>query len=232
MVKMKKITKLFLIFLILVLGLLGGYVYKLHSLAKEWNNLFEQRCLNVNPHLISYKNSFLLIADVLNQPEKYGDDMSISGSFQNYIFQLRAYLEEENKWLGNHFSYLNRWDVQLFMPLYMKKAANYYHKIYEAYKDYAELVIETIDNGALTEEIMNKTNEARIKKLEYSNLYNDSMDEILRLRDWRKVIINMPLPKGCTKENMYIPETSGSINWEGEEKPAPSIDWGLSNILG
>ena len=50
------------------------------------------------------------------------------------------------------------------------------------------------------------------------NNYNDIFEKAAPLKDWRKIFGMVPLPEGCTEENMTIPDTSGSIDWEGNNE--------------
>ena len=214
---MKKILKLFLILFILVITVFGVYAYKIRSLAHEGNKLFEQRCLLVNPTLISYKKAFLIMADIFNNSENY-EDGSGSKIFGEYIFNMRLYLEEENKWLEAQSLYINRWDFKLFEPWYIKQAADYQLKMYEAYRDNAKYILETVDTGNAGEEILTKSEDAKNRKEKYSELYFNFSRETSEINDWRKILGNVLLPEGCTEKNMTIPDTSGSIDWEGNNE--------------
>lgn len=189
------------------------YIYKLHALAVEGNKIFDYRCTTVNPHLIRYKKSFLQISDYINDPEGH-TDTDIGAVFADYNSGLRAYVEEENKWLTMQNDYINRWDFQLIEPWYMKQAAQYQWKMYEGYRDDAKYMIATYDAGGATDEIDTKFTEARDRRNKFSKLYYDFFDQASAIRDWRKIFGNVPLPEGCNKENMTIPETSGSIDWD------------------
>jgi len=218
---MRKIIKVVLVFIGLAVVGFGVYAYKLRSLAHEGNDLFEQRCLNVNPFLIGYKNSFLEMADVINNPENYEEGSGI-GVFENYIWQMGIYLEEENKWLEAQSAYINRWDFQLFEPWYIKQAAEYQIKMYEGYRDDARYMLEIYNAGGATEELTTKFNEARDRRDKYSELYFTFGNEATEIFDLRKFLVIIPAPNGCTEENMTIPDTSGSIDWEEDIEPTPN----------
>ena len=66
-----------------------------------------------------------------------------------------------------------------------------------------------------------KFSEARERKIKYEQLYYDFFDQAIKINDWRKLLGDVPIPEGCTDENMTIPDTSGSIDWNGEEDPVP-----------
>lgn len=216
----KKIIKIVLVLLTLFIVIFGFYAYKLHVLAVEGNEIFEKRCTDVNPLLISYKNSFLEIASYLNDPQGNAD-INIEASFENYISGMRAYTKEEDKWLEMQKAHMNRWDFQLIEPWYIKEAAEYQWKMYEGYRDDTKYMLETFDAGGATEEISAKFTEARERRDKYEQMYYEFFDEAFEIRDWRKFFGYVPVPEGCTEENMTIPDTSGSIDWDGEEDPAP-----------
>lgn len=191
----------------------GFYLYKLHSLALIGNNIFEQRCLNVNPHLISYKNSFLKFADYLNNPKKYSGD-EVKTFLEGYISEMRAYVPEEDKWLEAEQKYINRWDFKLIEPWYIKEASVYQLEMYRGYRDEAFYMLELYDGKTPSEEASAKFAEARDRRSKYVGLYEDIFDKAAPLHDWRKIFGMVPIPVGCTDENTKIPDTSGSINWD------------------
>ena len=216
---MKKIIKSILLVLILCLLVFGFYLYKLHSLAVVGNKIFEQRCLKVNPHLISYKNSFLKFADYLNNPKNYSGE-EVKSYWDSYISEMRAYVPEEDKWLEVDKKYINRWDFKLIEPWYIKEASVYQLEMYKGYRDEAFYMLELYDNKTLSEEFSTKFSEAKDRRSKYVGLYEDIFDKAAPLKDWRKTFGMVPLPAGCTDENTRIPDTSGSINW-GTPTPTP-----------
>lgn len=197
------------------------YLYKLHSLAVENNKIFEQRCLKVNPPLISYKNAFLKYADYLNNPtdEKL---KNIESYFNGYVEGMRNYVKEENDWLFLNETYINSWGFKLLEPQYMKEVAGYQHEMYKGYRDEALRMLELIDGQRKSEEFSEMFQEARDRRMKYENLYFENFDKAVLIKDWRKLFGRVPVPEGCTEENMDIPDTSGSINWDGPT-PTPVI---------
>lgn len=212
---MKKIIKTFFIILAFLVVLFGLYLYKLHDLALEGNKIFEQRCLKVNPHLISYKNSFLKFADYLKNPKKYSDE-EVKKFLEGYISEMRSYVPEEDKWLEAQKKYFSRWDFKLIEPWYVKEASVYQLGMYGGYRDEAFYMLQLYDNNSPSEEISAKFSEARGRRSKYVGLYEDIFDRAAPLRDWRKVFGMVPVPAGCTDENTIIPDTSGSIDWGNE----------------
>ena len=212
---MKKAIKCLVGLIGLSLLVFGFYLYKLHTLAIEGNNIFALRCTKVNPPLISYKNSFLKFADCLKNPDKYasGEMMEF---FNIYVSGMRAYVPEETKWLEMQQEFINRWDFKLIEPWYIKQASEYQWKMYEAYRDDAEYMLETYEAGGADENITAKVKDARKRRDEYEQKYYEFFDRALEIKDWRKVFGHVPVPEDCSEETLIIPNTSGSIDWEGK----------------
>lgn len=209
---MKRLYKIGLSIFGVILIFFCIYLYKLHSLALIGNKIFEQRCLNVNPHLISYNNSFLKFADYLNNPKKYSGD-EVKTFLEGYISEMRVYVSEEDKWLEAEKKYINRWDFKLIEPWYIKEASVYQLEMYKGYRDEAFYMLELYDSKTPGEEFSTKFAEARDRRSKYVGLYEDIFDKAVSLRDWRKIFGTVPVPAGCTDKNTIIPDTSGSINW-------------------
>ncbi|MEK7451168.1 MAG: hypothetical protein AAB662_04505 [Patescibacteria group bacterium] len=216
---MNKKNKILLSLVILVIVAFGLYIYKLHALAVEGNKIFEQRCLIVNPPLISYKNSFLKFADFLKNPDKYSSS-EVKGFFDDYIAGMRKYITEETKWLESDRKYLDRWDFKLIEPWYIKQGGEIQWKLYEAYRDDARYILEPFDVGKITSENDIKQKEARDRRDNYSQMYFEFVDKATKISDWRKQFGNVPVPRGCTKENMRIPNTTGVLDGNDSLPPA------------
>lgn len=212
---MKKIVKALIGVFIVVLVVFGFYLYKLHALAVEGNKIFEYRCTNVNPPLISYKKSFLEMADYFNDPDGH-PSTDVGKAFESYNSGMKAYVEKEGKWLEMQEEYMNRWDFVLIEPWYIKQAADYQWKMYEGYRDDARYLIETYNASGATEDINSKFKEARDRRDKYEGLYFEFFDQASAINDWRKMFASVPIPEGCNEEHMTIPNTSGSIDWDGK----------------
>lgn len=208
-----KIIKVVLVVLVLGIASFGIYAYKLHSLAVEGNKIFEYRCTNVNPRLIAYKNSYIKMVDCLKNS---GTENSCSreetvGALNDYISGLPKYIEEEDKWLGMQRSYMDRKDFKFIEPWYIKQAGEYQWKMYEGYRDDAKGMLTMIEQKS--EEADSLQAEARDRRNEFSQKYFDFFDEASSINDWRKIFANVPVPAGCTKENLIIPQTEGLLDF-------------------
>lgn len=220
---MRRLIKLTIGLVILALVVFGLYIYKLHALAVESNNIFALRCTKVNPPLIAYKNSFLKFADAFQNPNKYTIDEA-TGFYGGYISGMRAYIPEETKWLELQRQYLDRWDFKLIEPWYIKQAADYQWKMYEGYRDDAKYILATFDAKKLTADNAAKSQEAKAKRVQYEQKYFEFFNQAVKIEDRRKVFSRVPVPQGCTKETLTIPNTSGAIDWEGKSAtPSPAV---------
>lgn len=206
------------ILFVILLFMLGCGVYgmKLHSLALESNIIFEYRCLHVNPHLISYKNSFLSYADFLNSyPNTRYSPEEVKNFIDQYIAGMRAYIPEETKWLAMQKQFMDRWDFKLIEPWYVQKGTDLQWKMYEAYRDDAVYMLQINDTPGLAEKIhFDYVGEPRQRRDAYNEEYFEFYKMASELRDWKKIFSTVSVPKGCTDENMTIPNTSGSVDWD------------------
>ena len=211
----KNIFKAAGVVVIIVVFSLGFYLYKLHALATEGNDLFALRCTTVNPPLISYKNSFLSFADYIQHPEKYKE--SDGKVFYNgYISGMRAYVKEENMWLEKDKKFISRWDFNLIEPWYIKKAGDLQWKMYQAYRDDAQYLLDIGDQKIILKDPFSGVSEPRDRRDKYSQEYFDFYTKATEINDWRKYFGYIPLPKVCNEKNTTIPNTSGSIDWDGK----------------
>jgi hypothetical protein len=208
---MKKLLKILLIIFIFFAVSFGIYAYKLHSLAVEGNKIFEQRCLVVNPPLISYKNNFLKMADYLKNPDQYKDGDALN-FYRNYIGDMRKYIYEETKWLETQGNFINRQDYQLIEPSYLKLAGEYQWKMYEGYRDDAQSIMDIVDKKTPADEADSGYSEQRQRRDKYTDLYFETFDEASKINDWRKIFGNVPAPEGCNEENSKIPYTGGAMD--------------------
>ena len=204
---MKK-SKLIVLFVGIAFLVVILYAVKLRSVGAEGNKIYEERCLNVNPHLIAYKQSFLDFADAAKSfKESDGADYLVK-----YINEMKLYVPEENKWIEKQEKYISSWGFTYLMPDFMKQAAFYQLEMYKAYRDEAQILTGSIDKKGLSEDFVEKFKEARERKAKYVNLYNELYTERSAKFDIRMIFISQPTPSGCTKENTIIPSTSGALD--------------------
>ena len=189
----------------------------------EANNIFAIRCTQVNPYLISYKNSFLSLADYIQHPDSYKEN-DVKTFYNGYISGMRKYVAAENMWLVLQQNYMNRWDFQLFQPWYIKKAEVLQWNMYEAYRDDAQYLIDIGDQKIVLKDPFSPNNEVRDRRDKASEEYFNFYQQATEIRDWRKYIQYVPYPSVCNEKNTTIPNTSGSIDWEGK-KASPSSEF-------
>lgn len=223
---MKNIIKTILVSLLLIVGFGFFYLYKLHSLAIEGNNIFEYRCLNVNPHLIAYKKTFLKFADQINNPD-WASGEQMAELMTTYNSQMKKYVTAEDIWLTMDKKFIERWDFRLIEPWYIQKAGYLQWKMYEGYRDDAKSLTDLWDHPDQIKALPDPSyvSEQRQRRDKYIEEYYQFFRDASEVADWRKYFGYLPVPKGCTKDNTEIPNTSGSINWgsNGQDATPSSV---------
>lgn len=220
--KLKKIFNYFLILLAIVAIFFAYYLYKLRTLAIEGNRIFGLRCKNVNPLLIRYKKLFLKYSDYVNKFLQQGslndqDKYQLVKYFKNYLEKMEEYTKAEKNWLAVQKKFMERWDFKLFFPWYMKKGIQYQYEVYQGYLNDALYILDIKNGKVKFKPPSEKGTEVRQKLNNAIERYNQFiLEELSGIRDWRRYVMNVPLDSLCTKENMTIPDTTNSINFEGE----------------
>lgn len=141
----------------------------------------------------------------------------------DYMKGVREYVPAEEKWLAMEKKYMDRWDFKLFMPWFFKQGSKLQYEMYAAYRTDAANMMGIMDHPETAKNtFFTAYNPAREKldaaKEKYFNFYEKGP----RISDWRLRFIYMPLPEGCTSENLTIPETGGSIDWDRDPSSTPS----------
>jgi hypothetical protein len=194
--------KTFLIITVVFLGFIFTYSRILQAHADESGRVFDDRCNNVNPSLIAYKNSYLQMWNIINNSNKYPED-ALANILNEYVSGIKKYLPLENEWIKKDSDFINRWDFQLFEPDYMKNVANLQLKMYEAQRDNAEGIVRVAEDPN-SKERFDPTLTDKFKKA--SQDYFTAFDEAKKRSDWRKYLWKAP-PINCPEENLHIPET-------------------------
>lgn len=94
--------------------------------------------------------------------------------------------------------------------------------MYEGYRDDAKSIVDPWDHP---EQIKwppdpNNVSEPRQRRDKYISEYYTFFRQAVMINDWRKMFGRVAVPKGCTKENTEIPNTSGSIKWQWDDSGA------------
>lgn len=212
-----KLLKVIGIVLVIFIVLIGVYSRILQAHADESQRIFDDRCNNVNPVLIKYKQAYLDMVNLMKTDPQPKSEPIIN-LYNQYLDGIRAYLPLEKSWLEKQRTFVNRWDFQTFEPKYMKDLAIAQTDMYQAYFDHAKSIIDIADNQS--------TNSATVEK---DNLYIASdkyfrlQDEATNLMDWRKLLWKEP-PVNCPEKNLEIPETGGALEKIfGEPTPEPEF---------
>ncbi len=196
-----------------VLLTFGVYGYWYHSLALEGWKLFNSRCREVNPYLVQVRKQHLELGDAIN-----GDSVKLSADqvvpkIRELVFKTREYLSKEAKWNSDYSDFLNRLDVKLIEPEYIKVAGKYQLGMYQAYYDYYSALNDffsySMGIGVSTDSakshdayaiFMNKGEELAKNK----TLYFEAVDKGLNVVDWRKALGRVP-DSECKEEDLRIP---------------------------
>jgi len=199
---MKKILKVFIIILVFTFVSIFLYSKILQAHADEGGKLFDERCNNVNPALIAYKNSYLQMWNIIYGKTKYPQD-ALLNKLTEYVNGIKKYLPLENDWIQKESAYINRWDFQLFEPDYVKRLANLQVEMYKSQKNSDQEVIRIAENPASGERFDSSLTD-KFKKA--SEDYFKAHDEASKKSDWRKFLWKEPAIN-CPEENLHIPET-------------------------
>lgn len=205
---MKRPYKIALSIAVVIIIFFCLYLYKLHSLALEGNKIFEQRCLVVNPLLIQTRKTHLNLGAAINGKSKPTTE-EFKLELENLPKYADGYLTAEKTWLDKEGAYVNGWDFKLFEPDYLRTAAKYQLAMYQGYYDYYKVVGDffgrRLPQGEDPILLMDKYwNDVQTNR----DLYNQAMDRGMSIKDWRKIFGRVPVPSGCTDENVTIPDTT------------------------
>lgn len=204
------------VIIIAILALFGlvfcAYAYKLRSLMAENNAYFGNRCREVNPYLIKYKNYFLVIADLLNNPDM-DKKVEFQEAWDGYTENMKLYIEKETEWLRVQRLFLDRKDIGIIWPKYLKELGNAQLKMYEGYRDDAKYILATAEkNDPNLELTIQKRDDARQRRDYFTQIYFDKSYEFTHTFEWRKILLtSVPTSSECNEENLNIPDTSGAI---------------------
>lgn len=199
--------------LVFLTGLM--YVYKYRQLGNEMANLYDERCNNVNPFLISEKKLFLKMADMTKHPDQY-TQREFKEILPQYADGIRKYLPAEQAWLAKQSVFLNRPDYKIIAPEYFQVAGEYELKMYQAYYDSDKYMLEALElpstaSTQARDELIRSHASAVDSRREYSAKYADAFDKGQKTFDLRKYLYQVPAPK-CPPENQVIPDTSGAFD--------------------
>jgi hypothetical protein len=205
----QKAKKCLAILIIIAIVSFGFYLYKLHSIAVEGNEIQGLRCSNVNPHLISWKNKYNQFMKCLSGTDPC-ENIDLKKLFEEHISEMKKYAAAESEWLAGEKEFSESMGFIFFEPRFVQDIAIVQMKMYEAGRDEAKIMAESWDDND-----EKKTSEAiafQKKGAEYEALYGRLQDEASRKKDWRKYFISLPAPSVCNEKNTTIPDTSNAID--------------------
>ena len=222
------LKKLIIIFWLSML-LFCIYVYKLYSLSIEGNELYGLRCSDVNSHMINFKNNYLSTWDAVKNPDKYSQEEVVS-FVEDYIANIKKYIEAEDKWLEIQKRFTGRWDFKLFSPKYLQQLLKYQYNLFEAnlnnYKAFSACINDP-DNDGLMSKLLEMKEKIRLSEEQYYKYY----DYASSVYDWRKRFYKVYTSDKCNESNSVIPDTSGVLEQLFTPSPLP-INPYLEGISG
>ena len=128
---------------------------------------------------------------------------------------MRKYIPEETKWLEKQEKFINRWDFKFFEPWYIKESAYYQLVMYKGYRDDAQSLVDIVDFPEKAKIVKpGQVTDERERRDAYSDKYFALFDKYSKINDWRKILATVPFPEKCNEENLRIPDTSGTIDWD------------------
>lgn len=208
----KQFIALVSIFVALTIGYLLISVFAYQKLVNEGSVLADNQCLNVNPIIISRKNSYIKSLQAIND----NDFEEYEKQTDNYFKFSKEYVAAQTKWLEDQNKFVNRWDFQHFNPSYIKNAANHQYYSRLADMESTKLLIDSYEvaqlNKSLSEELALKS----MEKIKIRNDADKKYDEIWNnpgKLDWRTRFIKVPTSK-CPDENFNIPDVDEFLNPE------------------
>lgn len=214
--------KKYLLFSTLILVVLGYLFLSLimyQRLVSEGSELADKQCLTVNPIIIERKNNYLKSV----QAVKDNDLGAYEAETENYFESSQKYVEEQTKWIEAQRAYMDRWDFRLFLPGYMKQAAQYQYDSRKADIESTRLLIDAFEaselNQAISEELGQKSVEQVQIRNEAEKRYNDLWEKPMKL-DWRTKFIKVPESK-CPEENLYYPQVEDVFTPSIEDTDTP-----------
>lgn len=188
---------------ILFTPILAVFIYSriLQAHADEGGKLFDDRCNNVNPTLIAYKNSYIQMWRLI---KNNGNQEEAKNKFMDYQNGIKKYLPLESDWLKKQSDFTTRWDFQFFEPDYVKNLAKLQIAMYQAERDNSANILSLFENPKTTENFDAST----VKRFqEASAAYFKAYDEANKIDDWRKLLWKQP-DINCPEQNLIIPDTS------------------------
>jgi len=208
----RRIALITCLILVTPVVLILGYSRLLQNLANEGGKLFDDRCNNVNPALISYKNAYLEMMKLLNNKDSKPSQqlqLQIQTKLSDYISGIKAYIPLEEAWVNKQSKFVKRWDFIYLQPEFIKNLSIYQLEMYQGYLDHAKATIALMDSVGTSKasELRAVANEAGQRKVDASKRYFTAFDQATKRSDWRKLLWKSP-PVNCPEENLIITDTS------------------------
>lgn len=197
-----KIVKIILFFVLFVLLIYGGYEFLFQQLVNEGSLIADKQCMDVNPLIIRRKNSYLNSMKIISDKGSADDYMK---ELKNYLDVSNKFIAAERKWLNEEKTYMNRWDYKLILPAEIQRLGQLQYISREADVKSTQAILDmlkTTDTNKQKEFVKVIVDQVKIGKdadYEYNQIYEKGLPF-----DWRMKFVKVP-PSKCPKENLNIP---------------------------
>lgn len=204
------------IILLIVTVVLGSFIFstwKYQQIINEDSIIADEQCLKVNPFIIQRKNSFINSMKVL---QASGSADEYWAETNNYLDYSKKYITAQKTWLTNQNAFMKRQDFAIFIPAYMKKAAQLQYDSREAEMKATSAIVEYFETyknlndnqqKTLSNTITDETNKSNKLDDEYNKLYDSSKGKF----DLRNYFTTVPQTT-CPPENFNIPNVPDMLN--------------------
>jgi hypothetical protein len=182
-------------------------------LINEGAKLDDKQCLSINPLIIEKKNAYNSFLQVIN------DEKAALIESDKYFSISKKYVDEQAKVLEEQKAFMNRWDVQFFLPKYMNQAAQYRYESRNADIEAAVMLYMAFSEPEKPQsiELEKKAMEQLKIRDEAEKKYNKLWDNPGRY-DWRAYIVKPPTSP-CPAENFDFPNVEKLFTPEETNTP-------------
>lgn len=202
-----KRVKVILFAVLLVFGLFHFSTWKYQQLINQGSMIADEQCLKVNPLIIERKNNYMTSMKIILAS---GSTEDYQHANNKYIDTSKKFVEAEQNWLVRQKIYMSRWDFNLFIPSYVRKAASLQYDSRKADLKATSTLVELLTTyndidskrqEALYNIILEETQKSQDADEEYKKVFDVARGKF----DLRNSFVRAPRSK-CPPENFDIPD--------------------------
>ena len=192
---------LFAVGFFLLFYLCFGLAYQ--NLINDASLIADKQCTNVNPLIIQRKNSYLNSMKIISDKGSADDYMR---ELKNYLEVSNKFIAAEKKWLNEEKAYMNRWDFRLILPANIQRLEQleYISREADVKSTHALLdMMQTTDTNkqkAYAKIVNNQVNTIATVESESDHIYKEDPGI-----DWRLLFVKRP-HSTCPMRYRQIPE--------------------------